>query len=141
MKNSFIGKFFFDKYIFPCLLFNNKLVFNNRIISTETKKCIGDIISLLSFVSNYELFDNYNNTEKALFNNYIIEIFPILDKFYNLCIDIRLPQYLEKLVNLKVKDIEKNKNIKYSRKKKVEKLDYINIKNNIFISELLKGRK
>ena len=141
LKNSFIGKFFFDKYIFPCLLFNNKLVFNNRIISTETKKCIGDIISLLSFVSNYELFDNYNNTEKALFNNYIIEIIPILDKFYNLCIDIRLPQYLEKLVNLKVKDIEKNKNIKYSRKKKVEKLDYINIKNNIFISELLKGRK
>ena len=79
IRNSFIGKFFFDKYIFPCLLFENKLIFNNKIIPLETKKCLGEIISILYHANNCIFFDNYNNVEKSIFNNYILEIIPILD--------------------------------------------------------------
>ena len=81
LKNAFIGKFFFDKYIYPNLLFENKLLFNNKIMKFQIKKCIGEIISISSFANNCELFDNYNNIEKTVFNNYLLEIIPILDKF------------------------------------------------------------
>ena len=143
LKNAFIGKFFFDKYIFPNLLFENKLLFNNNIMKFQIKKCIGEIISILSFANNCELFDNYNNIEKTVFNNYLLEIIPILDKFYNLIMDVKLPDIIEKLINFKIKNIQTNKTEKKSfRKKKVENINnIINYKNDLFISDIIKKKK
>lgn len=143
LKNAFIGKFFFDKYIFPNLLFENKLLFNNKIMKFQIKKCIGEIISILSFANNCELFDNYNNIEKTVFNNYLLEIIPILDKFYNLIMDVKLPDIIEELINFKIKNIQKNKAEKKSfRKKKVENINnIINYKNDLFISDIIKKKK
>ena len=137
LKNAFIGKFFFDKYIYPNLLFENKLLFNNKIMSFEIRKCIGEIISIISFANNCELFCNYNNIEKTVFNNYIIEIIPILDKFYNLIIDVKLPDIIEELINNKIKEIEKSKTEKRKlRKRKVENKDNININNDLYLSNI-----
>ena len=61
----------------------NKLIFENKIISFETKKCIGEIISILSHVYKCLLFNKNDDSEKAIYNNYLIQIIPILDKFYN----------------------------------------------------------
>ena len=143
LKNAFIGKFFFDKYIYPNLLFENKLLFNNKIMKFQIKKCIGEIISILSFANNCELFDNYNNIEKTVFNNYLLEIIPILDKFYNLIMDVKLPDIIEELINFKIKNIQKNKAEKKSfRKKKVENINnIINYKNDLFISDIIKKKK
>ena len=143
LKNAFIGKFFFDKYIYPNLLFENKLLFNNKIMKFQIKKCIGEIISILSFANNCELFDNYNNIEKTVFNNYLLEIIPILDKFYNLIMDVKLPDIIEKLINYKIKNIQINKTEKKSfRKKKVENINnIINSKNDLFISDIIKKKK
>ena len=143
LKNAFIGKFFFDKYIFPNLLFENKLLFNNKIMKFQIKKCIGEIISILSFANNCELFDNYNNIEKTVFNNYLLEIIPILDKFYNLIMDVKLPDIIEELINFKIKNIQTNKTEKKSfRKKKVENINnIINYKNDLFISDIIKKKK
>ena len=143
LKNAFIGKFFFDKYIYPNLLFENKLLFNNNIMKFQIKKCIGEIISILSFANNCELFDNYNNIEKTVFNNYLLEIIPILDKFYNLIMDVKLPDIIEKLINFKIKNIQTNKTEKKSfRKKKVENINnIINYKNDLFISDIIKKKK
>ena len=143
LKNAFIGKFFFDKYIFPNLLFENKLLFNNKIMKFQIKKCIGEIISILSFANNCELFDNYNNIEKTVFNNYLLEIIPILDKFYNLIMDVKLPDIIEELINFKIKNIQINKTEKKAfRKKKVENINnIINYKNDLFISDIIKKKK
>ena len=143
LKNAFIGKFFFDKYIFPNLLFENKLLFNNNIMKFQIKKCIGEIISILSFANNCELFDNYNNIEKTVFNNYLLEIIPILDKFYNLIMDVKLPDIIEELINFKIKNIQTNKTEKKSfRKKKVENINnIINYKNDLSISDIIKKKK
>ena len=143
LKNAFIGKFFFDKYIYPNLLFENKLLFNNKIMKFQIKKCIGEIISILSFANNCELFDNYNNIEKTVFNNYLLEIIPILDKFYNLIMDVKLPDIIEELINFKIKNIQINKTEKKAfRKKKVENINnIINYKNDLFISDIIKKKK
>ena len=143
LKNAFIGKFFFDKYIYPNLLFENKLLFNNNIMKFQIKKCIGEIISILSFANNCELFDNYNNIEKTVFNNYLLEIIPILDKFYNLIMDVKLPDIIEELINFKIKNIQINKTEKKkNRKKKVENINnIINYKNDLFISDIIKKKK
>ena len=143
LKNAFIGKFFFDKYIYPNLLFENKLLFNNNIMKFQIKKCIGEIISILSFANNCELFDNYNNIEKTVFNNYLLEIIPILDKFYNLIMDVKLPDIIEELINFKIKNIQINKTEKKAfRKKKVENINnIINYKNDLFISDIIKKKK
>ena len=143
LKNAFIGKFFFDKYIFPNLLFENKLLFNYKIMKFQIKKCIGEIISILSFANNCELFDNYNNIEKTVFNNYLLEIIPILDKFYNLIIDVKLPDIIEELINFKIKNIKINKRERKAfRKKKVENINnIINCKNDLYISNIIKKKK
>ena len=140
-KNSFIGKFIFNKFIFPSLLFENKFIFNNKVSSFETKKCIGEIISALNYANKCMLFKSFNNIEKILINNYILEIIPILDKFYDSLIDIKLPKIIEKLINLKLDEIKKNKTIKKIYKKKFEKNHFINSKNNMFVSEIIKTIK
>ena len=140
LKNSFIGKFFFDKYIFPSLSFENSLLFNEKIISKEIKKCFGEIISIISHANNCVLFDCFNNIEKTVFNNYITEIIPILDNFYNSCINIELPEIFNELINSKIKEINKDKTIKKKlRRRKGENIDKIN-NENIFLSEILKNK-
>ena len=132
IRNSFIGKFFFNKYVFPSLIFENKLVFKNKIISLEVKKCIGEIISILSHANKCILYNNIDDIEKATYNNYIIQIIPILDKFYSNLIDIKLPKYINNLIKLKLEKLETESKIKKNsrRKKNVEVENIMNNNNN-----------
>ena len=99
LKNSFIGKFIFHKCIFPILSLENKNILEPRILSINTKKCLSIIISVLSYAYKCLLF-NYNvDTEKTIFNHYILELIPILNKFYEKLIDIQLPPVLDYLVS------------------------------------------
>ena len=95
--NSFIGKFFFSKYIFPVLSLENKNILNNRIFSSKTKKCINVIISVLDHAYKSKLFITHTDTEKTIFNYYLIEIIPILNTFFEKLIDIELPKVIEDL--------------------------------------------
>ena len=143
LKNSFIGKFFFEQYIFHGLIMENKLIFENKIISFEAKKCIGEIISILSHANKCLLFNNSIDAEKAIYNNYILQIIPILDKFYNALIDIKLPKIIEKLLNLKLKELNSQKKKIIRRKRKVENINIININDldNSCVSKLIKDYK
>jgi len=107
LRNSFIGKFIFEKYIFPILNFENKNVLDPRILSLNTKKCLNVIISILFNANRCTLF-NYNvDTEKTIFNHYIIELIPIINKLYDKIIDIELPPVLDLLINNKSEDNKK----------------------------------
>ena len=108
-RNSFIGKFFFDKCIFPILSLDSKNYIINRIFSSCTKKCINVIVNVLSNANRASLYMTNSDTEKTIFNYYLIEIIPILNKFYEQLIDIKLPSIIEEYVDLI--DIKINENI------------------------------
>ena len=108
LRNSFIGKFIFDKCIFPVLSLENKNVLEPRILSSNTKKCLNEIICVLQNANKCLLF-NYNlDTEKTIFNHYLLEIIPLLNKFYEKLIDIDLPPVLDDLVTKTKLNIEEN---------------------------------
>ena len=98
LRNSFIGKFIFDKCIFPVLSLENKNVMDSRIFSQNTKKCLNVIISVLSNANRCSLYPTTTNTEKTIFNYYLFEIISLINKFYEKVIDIELPKTLEELI-------------------------------------------
>ena len=118
LRNCFIGKLIFDKCIFPVLSLENKYIIENKLLSVNTKKCLNVIISVLSKASKCSLF-NYNiDTEKTIFNHYLIEIIPLLNKFYDKLIDIELPKTLDDLVTkTKLKTETENKIYNFRQKK------------------------
>ena len=97
--NSFIGKFFFEKYIFPVLSLKYKNILNNRIFSNKNKRCLNTIINIIEKAYKGELFQTQVDTEKTIFNYYLIEIFPIINTFFEKLIDVELPKVIEKAFN------------------------------------------
>ena len=129
LRNSFIGKFFFDKCIFPVLGFENKNVMDSRIFSLNTKKCLNVIISVLSNANRCCLYPTTIDTEKTIFNYYLIEIIPVINKFYEKMIDIELPKTLEDLVALVKLKMEQNIDNKiFNFRRKNTKRQYVPIK-------------
>ena len=108
LQNSFIGKFIFNKCLFPVLSLENKNVVENTIFNTVTKKCLNVIISVLSTANKCSLFNSNTDTEKTIFNYYILEIMPILNKFYEKLIDIELPKTLNDLVSKTKEKLDDN---------------------------------
>ena len=68
-------------------------------MSVNTKKCLHVIISVLYNAYKCLLFNYNTDTEKTIFNHYILEIIPIINKFYDKLIDIELPPVLDHLVS------------------------------------------
>ena len=106
LQNSFIGKFIFNKWIFPVLSLENKCVIENIIYNSNTQKCLNVIISVLSSANKCMLFNSNIDTEKTIFNYYLIEIIPLLNKFYEKLIDVELPKNLSEIIS-------QNKNIDF----------------------------
>ena len=123
--NSFIGKFIFDKCIFPVLSLENKNFIDSRVYSQKTKNCLDVIISVLSKANSASLFDTYSDPEKTIFNQFLIEIIPTLNKFYEKIIEVQLPKVLEDLIIKTNKRIEQtyNKKIFNFRHKKIRKVE------------------
>ena len=97
--NSFVGKFILDKCIFPILRLENKIFLEPRVYSKKTKNCLDVIISVLSKANSSSLFDTYADPEKTILNQCILEIIPIMNKFYEKIIDIKLPKVIDDLIN------------------------------------------
>ena len=110
--NSYIGKFLLDKCIFPVLSLDNKNFIDSRVFSAKTKNCLEIIVNVLSKANSSSLFDTYSDPEKTIFNQFIIEIIPILNKFYEKLIDVQLPKVLEDLINKTSQKIEQTSNRK-----------------------------
>ena len=107
LKNSFIGKLIFNKCIFPVLSLENRNAVEDNIYGLDTKKCLNNIIDVLSSANKCLLFDYKTDIEKIIFNSYILEIVPILNTFYEKLIDIELPKTLNYIV-LQAKDNNNN---------------------------------
>ena len=133
LRNSFIGKFIFDKYIFPALSLENKNVLEPKILSPNTKKCLNEIICVLKNANKCLLF-NYNiDTEKTIFNHYLLEIIPLLNQFYDKLIDIELSPVFDGLINKTKKNIELsigNKIHNFRKKKRIQQQQNTDTKKN-----------
>ena len=99
LRNSFVGKFIFEKSIFPVLNLENKNIMEAKIFSNSTKNCLNEIATVLYTANKSMLFNSNNDTEKTIFNYYLIEIIPILNKFFDKLIDVKLPKVLDDLVS------------------------------------------
>ena len=138
LRNSFIGKFIFDKYIFPALSLEDKNVLEPKILSPNTKKCLNEIICVLKNANKCLLF-NYNiDTEKTIFNHYLLEMIPLLNKFYDKLIDIELSPVLDDLINKTKKNIELNIGNKihnFRKKKRIQNQNIDTKKNKVVPKE------
>ena len=108
LKNSFVGKFIFEKSIFPVLNLENKNIIENKIFGNGTKNCLHEIVNILYKINKCLLFTSAADTEKTIFNHYLMEIAPILNKFYDKLIDVKLPILLNDMVENGQLMIEEN---------------------------------
>ena len=108
LKNSFVGKFIFEKSIFPVLNLENKNIIENKIFGNNTKNCLRDIVDILYNINKCLLFNSGADTEKTIFNHYLIEIIPILNKFFDKLIDVKLPKLLNDMLEKGQLLIEQN---------------------------------
>ena len=106
-RHSFIGKFLFNKCIFPILSLENPYGLKDMIIIKTQLRCLKCIVSILSNANKCKLFDIYNDIEKTMFNYYLLEIIPILNKFYNKLVDIKLPNQLNEFMEKSSKNDSK----------------------------------
>ena len=106
--NSFIGKFILNKCIFPVLKLESKNARNSRIFSLKTKQCLDVVINILSKANDGELYNTYSDPEKTIFNSYLLEIIPILNKFYEKIIDVQLPKIVDDLIDETSEKMEEN---------------------------------
>ena len=94
----------------------------NKILSNSTKNCLYEIINFLGNANKCMLYNCNNDTERTIFNYYLIEIVPILNKFYDKLIDVKLPKVLDDLIKdqkLEIDEYYKDKIYLFNNKKKV----------------------
>ena len=108
LRHSFIGKFLFNKCIFPVLSLENKVSLKKIIFSTAQRRLLLDIITILSTANKCQLFTHYNDVEKIPLNHYLLELIPILNKFYDKLVDLRLPRQLNEYISHAFEDMENN---------------------------------
>ena len=118
IHNCFIGKFIFEKFIFPALTFKNNNIMENRIFSSKTKDFLNNIVNILSNAIKCELFNGSTEPMKLIFNHYLIEIIPLLNIFYDKLIDVKFPNVLKYLT---IKKQKKNIKKKRTKIKKIKK--------------------
>ena len=104
--NSFIGKFIFEKYIFPSLKLESNNIIENNILSSKSKDILKIIVKILSKGIIYSLFKSDQDPVKTIFNNYLIEIIPLLNEFYKHLINVKFPNVLNHLIKKRIKNID-----------------------------------
>ena len=97
-KNSFIGKFLFNKCIFPVLSLENANGLKRNLFSKNQANCLKCIISIISNANMCKLFDVYADVEKTMFNYYLLDIIPILNRFYDKLVDMEFPNQLNEFI-------------------------------------------
>ena len=98
-QNSFIGKYIFNKCLFPILTRSNITILNSQILSINTENCFNIIKDVLDHANKCLLFKANTDLEYTIFNHYILELIPILNIFYDKLIDIELPPVLNNIVD------------------------------------------
>ena len=121
-KNIFISKFFFNKLFFP--IFINPSVsalINDFIISDNTLFNITIIISIINkFISGQFYRDIKEEGNFTPFNWYFLNKMPILFEFFEKSMKVKLPGYIEKIIDKEENDYDYNNEFDYFKENKDE---------------------
>ena len=109
LKNSFIGKYFFNKCLFPILTRESEIILNSQILSADTENCINIIKNVIDHANKCILFKSKIDIEYTIFNHYILELIPFLNIFYDKLIDIELPPIINNIIINKYLNSESRK--------------------------------
>ena len=110
---SFISKFIFENCIFPALNFDDNNLIENKIYNSQTKHFLKLMSNILSKPVNYSFFQDEKTPIQILLNYYFLELFQLIGEINKKIIDVRLPNYLNHLIENKIRNIELDKNDKY----------------------------
>lgn len=101
-RNAFIGEFIFGKCILPIFVDSDKNgVVTSSILSGNIRECLKIAAKVLVKISRNLLFDSTIDINYTIFNHYIIEILPEINKFCNELIKVKFPNVLDDLINNK----------------------------------------
>ena len=105
-RNAFIGEFIFGKCILPILINSDiNAIITSTILSRETRDCLTEIAKVLTKINRGMFFEANLETDFTIFNHYIIEVIPLINKFYDNLIDVQLPKVLDVLLQNHMKNI------------------------------------
>ena len=113
IHNSFIGKFIFENCILASLNLEDNNLIENRIYNSKTKHYLKIISDILSKAVNYKLFKEEKTPNQILLNYYFIEIIPTLNDINNKLTEIRLPNFLNFLIEKKIQNYDLKNDYKY----------------------------
>ena len=122
-RHSFIGKFLFNKCIFPVLSLENANGLKTNLFSRFQMSCLKCIISVISNANMCKLFDMYNDVNKTMFNYYLLEIIPILNKFYDNLVDMTLPSQLTEIIEQSLNNQSIKEEISFSSNENTPEID------------------
>ena len=106
-KNAFIGEFLFGKFILPILINSDiNAIITISILSRRTRNCLIEIAKILTKINRGSFFESNLETDSTLFNHYIIEVIPLINKFYDNLIDVPLPKVVNDLLQKKMEEEE-----------------------------------
>ena len=128
-KNSFIAKFFFGKLFFP--IFGNPVIsalINDFIISDNTILNISKIISIINkFISGQFYEDMIGEGVFTPFNWYFLNKMPTLLDFFEKSINVKLPYYIENIIDKEENDYDYNNEFNYFEENKERMMHIKNI--------------
>ena len=105
-RNAYIAKYFFSNLFLPLFLKPGYgTLFNDFIISGRTTHNISIISFVIErFVSGKFFIDGEKEGDFSPFNQYFIEKMPDLLKFFDNITNVKLPVFIEKLINNQLED-------------------------------------
>ena len=96
--NNLVGRFLFDKLIFPILRNPDRNdVGKSRMITLNTRKNLINIYLVFKNLVKGELFNTDQNINFSVFNKYIIDNYYKVNNIIEKMIDVRIPEKLKKL--------------------------------------------
>ena len=125
-KNSFIAKFFFGKLLVPILRDPEIEAFiSNCIISENTKNNLSIICNIFNkFVSGHFYREDTESSDYTTFNWYFIEKMDKLFNIFDQITKVKLPSFIEKLVN---KELPENYEYDYFKENPDEDLNHVSM--------------
>jgi len=114
----------------------NKKTLKKIMFSNAQKRCLLNIIDIISAANECHLFNYYDDVEKTLFNNYLLGLTPILNKFYDKLINLRLPKQLNEIISNSPENMEK-KSFLFGGKKILQKILIISLQHMIISRKIL----
>ena len=117
-KNAFIGEFFFGNLIFPILnnpSYNGILVKQSDMNEYKKSKFV-TITKIMKKLLRGGFFNSSNESEAGftMFNTYFIEIMPCVFSLFSNLKNVKLPNFIEKLIQEKASGNLENRNIEYN---------------------------